>query len=61
MNEKYGCHVHSFDPYSEGERFKKARLLQKTNNDNRVIQVNKKWNFYRIGLAGVEQPAKKIC
>lgn len=43
MNQQYGCHVHSFDPFVENEFFKSKRKDSLTS----VIQVNPKWTFYR--------------
>ena len=55
INEKYGCMVHSFDPFSEANRFTKIRDSSPSLKESYMIKVNDKWNFYRIGLVGFKE------
>jgi hypothetical protein len=52
INQKYGCHVHSFDPFIEAVRFKQIRDADPKLNQAFEIRVNDKWSFYRLGLLG---------
>jgi FkbM family methyltransferase len=60
MNEKYGCHVHSFDPNVEARRFLEARIRRHGKVDDPVkysrIKVKNNWHFYRFGLTGIAVP-----
>jgi FkbM family methyltransferase len=63
MNEKYGCHVHSFDPDVETQRFGQARIRLNQLGDLSAaskpgLEVNEKWHFYSVGLTGVAEPLK---
>jgi hypothetical protein len=58
MNQKYGCHVHSFDPFIESGRFAAIRSSNQKLSQAFEIKVNEKWSFYRIGLQGARSNLK---
>lgn len=47
MNNKYGCHVHSFDPFVEAPFFRTIRITRKNAFLNPIIKINPKWKFYK--------------
>ena len=50
-NQKYGCTVHSFDPFVEDRMFARKRIEQfGSQAQPRTIQVDEKWKFHRIGI-----------
>lgn len=52
MNTNYGCSVHSFDPFIESNRFQQIRNSNPSLKDSYLIEVNKKWKYYKIGVTG---------
>ena len=55
FNTNYGCNVFSFDPIVEDQRFANIRKLDPKLKDSNIIEVNKKWEFYRIGIVGFDK------
>ena len=50
-NQKYGCTVHSFDPFVEDRMFARKRIEQfGSQAQPRTVQVNEKWKFHRMGI-----------
>ena len=58
INTKYGCNVHSFDPFIESKRFADLRKSSPSLKESNVIKVNSKWHFYRLGVTGSKEYAK---
>ena len=47
MNEQFGCHVYSFDPFVEADLFARLRRENTYLSNSIRIPVNPKWNFYK--------------
>jgi hypothetical protein len=58
MNEKYKCHVHSFDPNIETSRFAHVRSSKPELAEAVKLQVNPSWHFYKVGLVGNKSLAR---
>lgn len=50
MNENFGCNVHSFDPVVEDKLFADIRKSNPSLAQSAVIEVNKKWTFYKFEI-----------
>ncbi|RNA07952.1 methyltransferase 24 [Brachionus plicatilis] len=51
MNKNFDCHVHSFDPLIEADFFKSIRNVNPKLSNGYVLNINKKWKFYSIGIS----------
>lgn len=60
MNNDFGCNVYSFDPFIEDIRFANIRKNNPHLEKSNVLEVNKKWKFYRIGITGEENEEKDL-
>ena len=52
MQQKYGCHVFSFDPFVEAKIFTDKRKINEELKNSPVLSMDSTWKFYRIGIDG---------
>ncbi|CAF1016847.1 unnamed protein product [Brachionus calyciflorus] len=51
MRNSYDCNLYSFDPFVEDGYFKAIRNKNSNLKESPVLEVDKKWFFYRLGYA----------
>lgn len=49
MANKYGCEVHSFDPFIESSRIQSIR--DEHNITGEKVKISRHWTFYKIGIS----------